>query len=55
MMLQSGKSHQELIDMVTSPGGTTYKMLDGLKEGGLSHAVEDSFDRCIRRAYELGK
>ena len=55
MMLQSGKSHQELIDMVTSPGGTTYKMLDGLNECGFAHAVEDSFDRCIKRAYELGK
>lgn len=55
MMLQSGKTHQELIDMVTSPGGTTFKMLDGLKECGFSHAVEDSFDRCIKRAYELGK
>lgn len=55
MMLQSGRSHQELINMVTSPGGTTFKMLDGLKEGGFPQAVEDSFDRCIKRAYELGK
>lgn len=55
MMMQSGKSHQELIDMVTSPGGTTFKMLDGLKECGFAHAVTDSFDRCIKRAYELGK
>lgn len=55
MMLQSGKSHQELIDMVTSPGGTTFAMLDALKECGFAHAVDESFNRCIKRAYELGK
>lgn len=55
MMLRSDKSHQQLIDMVTSPGGTTYAMLDALKECDFAHAVEESFDRCIKRAYELGK
>lgn len=55
MMLQSGKTHQQLIDMVTSPGGTTFAMLDALKECDFAHAVDESFDRCIKRAYELGK
>ena len=55
MMLQSDKTHQQLIDMVTSPGGTTFAMLDALKECDFAHAVDESFDRCIKRAYELGK
>ena len=55
MMLQSDKSHQELINMVTSPGGTTFAMLGALNDCDFAHAVEESFDRCIKRAYELGK
>ncbi|MDY4191259.1 MAG: pyrroline-5-carboxylate reductase [Oscillospiraceae bacterium] len=55
MMLESGKTHDELIAMVTSPGGTTYRMLDALKERGLDDMVEDACGRCVRRAYELGK
>jgi len=55
MMLQTDKTHQQLIDMVTSPGGTTFAMLDALKECDFAHAVDESFERCIKRAYELGK
>ncbi|MDD2955370.1 MAG: pyrroline-5-carboxylate reductase [Oscillospiraceae bacterium] len=55
MMLESGKSHDELIKMVTSPGGTTYRMLDALKERDLKAMVEDACDRCVKRAYELGQ
>lgn len=55
MMLQTDKTHQQLINMVTSPGGTTFAMLDALKECDFAHAVDESFDRCIKRAYELGK
>lgn len=55
MMLESGKTYDELIAMVTSPGGTTYQMLDALEEGGLRELVSDACSRCVKRAYELGR
>lgn len=55
MMTETGKSHQELIDMVTSPGGTTLMGLTALREGGLEPLIRDCCDATIRRAYELGR
>lgn len=53
MMLESGKSHQELIDMVCSPGGTTLAALDAMQSAGFTESVQAGFDACIRRAQEL--
>lgn len=55
MLTDSGKSVDELIKMVSSPGGTTLAGLDGLYEGKLEAAVKDCCERCTRRAYELSK
>ena len=55
MMMETGKSHQELIDMVTSKGGTTYKGLEALSRNHFEQALTECFDDTIKRAYELGK
>lgn len=55
MMTETGMTHQQLIDMVTSPKGTTLMGLTALKEGGLEAIIRDCCDATIRRAYELGK
>ncbi len=55
MMMESGKSHQELIDMVTSPGGTTKKGLEAMDREGFDQAVRCAIEECIQRAYEIGR
>lgn len=55
MMMETGKSHQELIDMVTSKGGTTYKGLEALSRNHFDQALLECFNDTIKRAYELGK
>lgn len=55
MMLDTGKTHQELIDMVSSPGGTTISGLKAMNERGLDTVLRAGIEDCIKRAYELGK
>ncbi|MEG1773549.1 MAG: pyrroline-5-carboxylate reductase dimerization domain-containing protein, partial [Oscillospiraceae bacterium] len=55
MMLESGKSHQELIDMVSSKGGTTLAMSAAMKDHQFKEALLAGVDACIRRACELGE
>ena len=55
MMTETGKTHQELIDMVTSPKGTTLMGLTALEKGGLETAIRSCCEATIRRAYELGR
>ena len=55
MMLETGMSHQQLMDMVTSPKGTTLMGLTALREGGLEALIRDCCDATIRRARELGR
>lgn len=55
MMLESGKSHQELIDMVTSPKGTTLAGLTVLRDSGFEATLKDCFDATIRRTLELAQ
>lgn len=55
MLTESGKTVDELIKMVSSPGGTTLAGLDGLYEGKLTETVMDCCGRCTKRAYELSK
>ena len=45
----------ELIKMVSSPGGTTLAGLDALYEGKLTDVAKDACQRCTKRAYELSK
>ena len=53
MMKESGKTPQELMDMVSSKGGTTVAALDAFRENGLEIALSAGMDACLKRAYEL--
>jgi pyrroline-5-carboxylate reductase len=55
MITDSGKSIDELIKMVSSPGGTTLAGLDRLYEGKLAETVNNCCESCTNRAYELSK
>ena len=53
MITDSGYTLDELIKMVSSPGGTTLAGLDALYEGKLTDVAKDACQRCTKRAYEL--
>ena len=55
MMTDSGYSIDELIKMVSSPGGTTLAGLDRLYEGKLTEVVNNCCESCTKRAYELSE
>ncbi len=55
MLTDSGYSVDELIKMVSSPGGTTLAGLDELYKGKLEETVQKCCAACTRRAYELSK
>lgn len=55
MLLHSGKSAAELTRQVCSPGGTTLAALTAFDELGYDSVIEEAFERCIKRAYELGR
>lgn len=55
MITDSGYSIDELIKMVSSPGGTTLKGLDELYNANLLTTVKNACESCTKRAYELSK
>ena len=55
MLTDSGHSPDELIRMVSSPGGTTLKALDVLYDRHFESALKDAMLACTRRAEELGR
>ncbi|MCL1831136.1 MAG: pyrroline-5-carboxylate reductase [Oscillospiraceae bacterium] len=55
MIIESGKSVDELIDNVSSKGGTTVAALQAMQQTGFSEALAAGFVACVERAYELGK
>ena len=55
MITDSGNTIDELIKMVSSPGGTTLAGLDQLYEGNLTDVVKKCCESCTNRAYELSK
>ncbi len=55
MITDSGYSLDELIKMVSSPGGTTLAGLDELYKGKLTEIVTNASEACTKRAYELSK
>ncbi len=55
MITNSGFSVQQLIDMVSSPGGTTLAGLDKLYEGDMYKTVQNACEACTKRGYELRK
>lgn len=55
MLLRSGDTPEELIRKVSSPGGTTLKALETLKEYRFEEGIRQAMESCTRRAGELGK
>ena len=55
MITDSGYTLDELIKMVSSPGGTTLAGLDELYSGRMTDTVIKACESCTRRAYELSK
>lgn len=55
MLMETGKSPEELVAMVKSKKGTTEAALDTLKEGDLEGLLLSAMDACTNRAAELGK
>lgn len=55
MITDSGYTIDELIKMVSSPGGTTLAGLEELYKGGLTDTAEAACKACTKRAYELSK
>jgi pyrroline-5-carboxylate reductase len=54
-MIQSSERHvAELIDGVTSPGGTTSRALHVLQQGRFSAVLTDAIEAAFRRTVELG-
>lgn len=54
-MIRRSDSHvAQLIDEVTSPGGTTSRALQVLKQGGFGAVITDSVDAAFQRTQALG-
>jgi pyrroline-5-carboxylate reductase len=53
MLTNSGYSIDELITMVSSPGGTTLAGLDSFYDSGFTSSVIDACNACLGRANEL--
>ena len=54
LLSATGMHPQELIDGVSSPGGTTIAAITALEAGGLRSAFSDAVEAAVRRAKELG-
>ncbi|XOQ44438.1 MAG: Pyrroline-5-carboxylate reductase [Clostridium sp.] len=55
MLLESGDTPDELIQKVSSRGGTTIAALDVLKKYHFEQIMDDAMKACTARAEELGK
>ena len=55
MLLSGDKTPDELIKMVSSPGGTTLEALKVLVEKDFCKIIDEAMKACTRRAYELQK
>lgn len=55
MITDSGYTIDELIKMVSSPGGTTLAGLQELYDGKMTDTVNKACESCTKRAYELSK
>ena len=53
MLLRSGKTPEELISMVATPGGTTESALSVLTSNGFVETVGEAMRSCTKRANEL--
>lgn len=55
MITDSGKSIDELIESVSSKGGTTIAGLERLYAGDFEKVVKECCEACTKRAYELSE
>jgi len=55
MVQETGKQPEELINMVTSPGGTTLAGLAALKDNAFGNTVIKAVEAAWKRSIELGK
>lgn len=55
LLLEGGRTAEELIRMVSSPGGTTLEGLTALDAGGFDETLHAALEASVRRAYELGR
>ncbi len=55
MLMYSGKTPDELIEMVSSRGGTTLKALEYFYDHNFEKIVDEAMLACTERAKELGK
>lgn len=55
MVEKTGKTPDQLINDVCSPGGTTIEAIKVLKNAQVNKIIDQASDKCIKRAYELGK
>lgn len=55
MIMESGKTPDELIKMVSSPGGTTLKALEVFNDNDLIGTIKKAMLACTKRAEELGR
>jgi len=55
MLLESGKTPDELIAQVSSKGGTTVAALTAFDDYDFEGMMDAAFTRCIQRADELGR
>lgn len=55
MVMQGEKTPQQLIEAVCSPGGTTVEGVRVLETHNFDGMIAEASDRCIARAYELGR
>ncbi len=55
MILESNRDIKDLIKDVCSPGGTTICGVNVFDERDLDGLVNEALEKCVKRAYELGK
>lgn len=55
LLLESGKTPEELCRQVCSPGGTTLASLSAFDEMGFDALMLEAMDRCSKRSKELGQ
>jgi len=55
MVLKSGKTPDELIDMVRSPGGTTAEGLKAMEERKVAEAMAEAVKAATKKARELAR
>lgn len=55
MLMTAQQSPQQLTNAVTSKGGTTFAMLNALRDNGFEQALTTAMDACTNRAEELSQ